>query len=72
MDREHARRFVEAAISLDAGLGTIDAAISDLPDGEEREWLAGRLGAVLKLLNESFIRPMAMKFPELDPDARPT
>jgi uncharacterized ferredoxin-like protein len=68
MDRRTAERMMAQALSIGDKIQGLDNIVSAIPDElEGREW-AHRLGDVMRILNDNFIRPIARDFPDLDPD----
>jgi hypothetical protein len=67
MDRTTAERLMTAVLALDASLGEIDAAISQITDQAERQAFANTLGEMLRLQNDDFIRTVSVKNPDLAP-----
>jgi hypothetical protein len=67
MNRATAQRLISAALALDAPLGEIDLAISEISDEHERKAFAQALGDVFRLLNEGFILPISREYPDLAP-----
>jgi len=68
MNRELAKRVIDAAVSLDKALGELDVSVSAIPDMDERRKFATRLGDVIGQINASFIRPLVKQYPDLEPD----
>jgi hypothetical protein len=65
MEKQIAKRLIDAVVALDPLLGEIDAAISLVSDEAERRNLALRLGEIFRQLNEGFINPVGREFPDL-------
>ncbi|WHO40068.1 hypothetical protein PMI04_005605 [Sphingobium sp. AP49] len=65
MDRQTAERLMKSALALDPLLGEIDAVISSIPPGDERDALVCGLGEVFRQINETFILPLGKKYPDL-------
>jgi hypothetical protein len=68
LEKAVAQKILQAALALDVPLGTLDTLLSTIPDELERAAFARNLANVIREVNESFIRPIARQFPELDPD----
>jgi hypothetical protein len=65
MEKQIAKRLIDAAMALDPLLGEIDAAISQVSDEAERTALASKLGEIFRQLNEGFIIPVGREYPDL-------
>ncbi len=68
MDRSTAERLISAALALDAPLGELDHAVSEIADEQERKAFVHALGDVFRLLNEGFILPITQAYPDLAPE----
>lgn len=68
MEKSTASEIIRAAVALDEMLGRLDDMVSTIPDMNERNAFAKKLGDIIGLINDSLIRPLAKEFPELDPD----
>jgi hypothetical protein len=68
MDRDMASRMLKAVAALEAGIGELDALVSQLDDEKERAEYVQALGNVIGVISESFVRRIARQYPELDPD----
>ncbi|GIK98174.1 MAG: hypothetical protein BroJett029_23830 [Alphaproteobacteria bacterium] len=67
MRRDLAVLIVDAVISFDNGLGTLDALIGRIEDEEERKRYEKTLGDVLGLMMD-FLLPIERQYPDLNPD----
>jgi len=65
MDRQIAERLKAAALALDPLLGEIDVVISEVSDEAERKALINGLGEILRQVNEVFLIPVGLAFPDL-------
>ncbi|WP_298193849.1 hypothetical protein [Novosphingobium sp.] len=65
MEKQIAKRLIDAVLALDPLLGEIDVVISDVSDETERRALAKRLGDIFRQLNEAFIIPVGRAYPDL-------
>jgi hypothetical protein len=68
LEKVLAKRLLDAALSLDKALGVLDTVISEIPDEPEKRSFAKSLGTIMLDVNEAFIRPVARRYPDLDPD----
>lgn len=68
MDKSLAANIIEAVRSLDVSLNAVDAQLRQIPDAAERVPLLRSLGQVIGELESGLVRPIARKYPELDPD----
>lgn len=68
MDRTVAERLISAAWALDAPLGEVDIAVSEIADEHERAAFIDALGNIFRLVNEGLILPIAREYPDLMPD----
>ena len=68
MDRAAAQRLISAVLALDAPLGDLDLAVSEIPDEQERKAFVQALGDVFRLLNDGFILPVCREYPDLAND----
>ena len=68
MEKVLAKRLLDAALNLDKALGVLDAVISEIPDESERRSFAKTLGTIMLDVNEGFVRPVAKRHPDLDPN----
>jgi hypothetical protein len=68
MDKATAQALINAVLSLDGPIGEIDTVISGMTIPEEKKAWIPRLGELLRLQNEAFVRPIVHEFPELDRD----
>lgn len=68
VDKPVASRIANLIASIDGPLGEIDEVISQIVDQTERRVWAEKLGNVLRVMNDEFIRPISREFPDLDPD----
>lgn len=68
MERPDAEKLLQAALSLDAQFGALDAAVSQKSNEAERKALAKELGDLVGKVNDAFIRPIVRQYPDLDPD----
>jgi hypothetical protein len=67
MDEARAAEIMKAALELDTALGELDRAISRIPDEAERREYARKLADIMGGVNDAIIRPLARRFPKLDP-----
>lgn len=65
MEKQIAKRLIDAVLALDPVLGEIDVAISEVSDEAERRDLANRLGEIFRQLDEGFINPVGRAYPDL-------
>jgi len=70
MDRAAAQRLISAVLALDAPLGDLDLAVSEIPDEQERKAFVQALGNVFRLLNDGFILPVCREYPDLAAEDR--
>ena len=70
MDRIAAQHLISAVLALDAPLGDLDLAVSEIPDEQERKAFVQALGDVFRLLNHGFILPVCREYPDLAPGDR--
>jgi hypothetical protein len=68
VNKDVARRILTAARDLEAKIGELDRAIGQLDDEKERQDYARALGDVIGIISEHFVRRIARRYPELDPD----
>ena len=68
MDRAIAKRLMEAALSLDEGIGRLDGIVSDMSDGQEKKELVKALGEILRVVTKEFVFRVTREYPDLDPD----
>jgi hypothetical protein len=68
MDRAIAERLMEAALSLDEGIGRLDGIVSDMSDGQEKKELVKALGEILRVVTKEFVFRVTREYPDLDPD----
>jgi len=68
MDRAIAERLVDAALSLDEGIGRLDGIISDMNDGSEKKELVEALGKILFVVTKDFVFRVARQYQDVDPD----
>ena len=68
MDRAIAERLMEAALSLDEGIGRLDGIVSDMNDGQEKKELVKALGEILRVVTKEFVFRVTREYPDLDPD----
>ena len=68
MDRAIAERLIEAALSLDEGIGRLDGIVSDMNDGQEKKELVKALGEILRVVTKDFVFRVTREYPDLDPD----
>jgi hypothetical protein len=65
MDRQTAERLMKSALALDPILGEIDALISNIPPGDERDALVHGLAKIFREIFETFILPIEREYPDL-------
>lgn len=65
MEKQIAKRLIDAVLALDPLLGEIDLAISEVSDETEQRALADRLAEIFKQLNDGFIIPVGREYPDL-------
>lgn len=68
MDRAIAERLMEAALSLDEGIGRLDGIVSDMTDGSEKKELVEAIGKILFVVTKDFVFRVTRQYPDLDPD----
>ena len=68
MEKAVAARMMEAALSLGNGIGKLDALISQLDGGPEKDELVQALGNIMGILTRDFVFRIAREHPELEPD----
>ena len=59
---------MEAALSLDEGIGRLDGIVSDMSDGQEKKELVKALGEILRVVTKEFVFRVTREYPDLDPD----
>lgn len=59
---------MEAALSLDEGIGQLDGILSDMSDGQEKKELVKAVGEILRVVTKDFVFRVAREYPDLDPD----
>ncbi|HQS69781.1 MAG: hypothetical protein B7Y36_06910 [Novosphingobium sp. 28-62-57] len=65
MEKQIAKRIIDAVMALDPLLGEIDLAISEVSNEAERKALALKLGEIFYQLSEGFINPICREYPDL-------
>lgn len=68
MDRAIAERLMEAALSLDEGIGRLDGIVSDMTGGSEKKELVEAIGKILFVVTKDFVFRVTREYPDLDPD----
>lgn len=68
MDRSLAAEIIKKVRSLDGLLDDLDAHLRQIPDEDERRPLLQSLGRIILDLDAGLVRPIARKYPDLDPD----
>lgn len=68
MDKALARKIIEDVRSLDMLLNEIDAQLRQIQEDAERIPLLRSLAQVIGELDSGIVRPIARKYPDLDPD----
>ena len=68
MEKIVATRMMEATLGLGKEIGKLDAIISELEPGREKQELVQALGDILGILTQHFVFRIAREHPELDPD----
>jgi hypothetical protein len=64
--RPAAEQLSAAALALDASLGTLDDAVSQISDDVERATYANALGDLFALVNQRLVPPVVREYPDLD------
>lgn len=59
---------MEAALSLDEGIGRLDGIVSDMTDGSEKKELVEAIGKILFVVTKDFVFRVTRQYPDLDPD----
>jgi hypothetical protein len=67
VDKTTAQALMKAVLSLAGPMGKIDALVSEMTNLEEKKVWISRLGELLRLHDEEFVRPIVREFPDLNP-----
>lgn len=67
MERKIASRIVEATVSLNQAIGALDAAITDIPDEQEKRRYVAALGKILMAITVDILHEVLKEYPDLDP-----
>jgi hypothetical protein len=68
MNKDVAKRILDAALALDVPIGVLDTLITQLEDGKEKEECLRALGNVIGIITKDFVFRIVRQYPELDPD----
>lgn len=68
MNREIAGKIISKIRSLDMMLNEVHAELNAIPWSEERQALLRSLATVIAELDAGLLRPIARRYPDLDPD----
>ena len=68
MEKAVAARMMEVALSMGNEINKLDALISKVDGGREKEELIQALGNIMSVLTRDFVFRIAREHPELDPD----
>ena len=68
MEKAIAARMMEAALSLGKEINNLDALVSQLDNGSEREEFVQALGNIMSVLTRDVMFRIIHAHPELDPD----
>lgn len=67
MERKIASQIVEATISLNDKIGALDAAITDIPDEQEKRRYVAALGNILHVITVDILHEIIKDYPDLNP-----
>jgi hypothetical protein len=67
MDREVAISLLDAAISLNKGLGEMDSIVSRMTDLDTKKRYVNALGNIIGDIMSEIISPIVTEYPELNP-----
>jgi hypothetical protein len=67
VERKIASRIVEATVSLNQAIGALDAAITDIPDEQEKRRYVAALGKILMAITVDILHEVLKEYPDLDP-----
>ena len=67
MERKIASQIVESTMSLNEGIGSVDLAISDITDENEKKKYVTALGNILRVIREDILLEIFKDYPDLDP-----
>jgi hypothetical protein len=67
VERKIASRIVEATVSLNQAIGALDAAITDIPDEQEKRRYVAALGKVLVAITVDILHEVLKEYPDLNP-----
>lgn len=68
MTREQAEAIMSALVGFDRHFETVDLAIDGLEEGDEKLALRRALGDLMGLAYVDLMRPIELRFPDLNPD----
>jgi len=67
VERKIASQIVESTMSLNEGIGSVDLAISDITDENEKKKYVTALGNILRVIREDILLEIFKDYPDLDP-----
>jgi hypothetical protein len=67
VERKIASRIVEATVSLNQAIGALDAAITDIPDEQEKRRYVAALGKILMAITVDILHEVLKEYPDLNP-----
>lgn len=67
MERKIASQIVESTMSLNEKIGSVDLAISNIPDENERKQYIFALGNILRVIREDILLQIFKDYPDLNP-----
>jgi hypothetical protein len=70
VEKKLASTIIRSTRSLNEKLGEIDLAISEMPNGMEKDKYIKALGNVIGTLSRNIVFPIVQEYPDLDPYER--
>jgi hypothetical protein len=67
VERKIASQIVESTMSLKEGIGSVDLAISNITDENEKKKYVTALGNILRVIREDILLEIFKDYPDLNP-----
>ena len=71
MHKAEAQNILNATLSLNVGIGTIDNVITNMPEGNEKKVWIQKLGGLIGYIANEIQMPIVREYPDLDPYPKP-